>query len=119
MAKYYGEIGFAETIESPANSGIWRETFVLRNYYGDIIRNVRKLISGERVNDNVAVDNRISIVSDPYADEHFFAIRYATWQGVRWKVINVEVQYPRLILSLGGVYNGPTADAASTASSEP
>lgn len=107
MAKYYGEIGFAETIETPEGSGIYRETLTKKNYYGDIDRYVRKLISKESVNDDVTADNIVSIVSDPYANEHFFAIRYAAWQGARWKVTSVEVKYPRLLLTLGGVYNGP------------
>jgi hypothetical protein len=107
MAKFYGEIGFAVTVETPKGSGIWKETFTKKNYRGDIIRYARKLISNENVNDSVVVDNVISIVADPFANEHFFAIRYARWQGVRWKVSHVDVQYPRLNLTLGEVYNGP------------
>lgn len=107
MAKFYGEIGFAQTVEQPKDSGIWKETLTKRMYYGDISRNVRRLTSQESVNDSVVVTNIVSIVSDPYANEHFFAIRYLIWQGVRWKVTDVEVQYPRLNLTLGGVYNGP------------
>lgn len=108
MAKYFGEIGFAETVETPSGSGIWKETFIKRNYYGDVIRYARRLTSeSERVNDGVSVDNVISIIADPFANNHFFAIRYAKWQGVRWRVTNVEVKFPRLELTLGGVYNGP------------
>lgn len=81
---------------------------VERDYVGDVLRNTRKLQSGESVNDDLSVDNSISIVADAYANEHFFAIRYVMWAGVRWKVSNVEVQHPRLLLRLGGVYNGPT-----------
>lgn len=107
MAKFYGEVGFAQTVEKPVNSGIYVETLVKKNYYGDLVRYVRKLVSGEGINDDIVVDNVISIVSDPYASQHFFAIRYVKWQGVRWKVSHVDVQYPRLVLTLGGVYNGP------------
>lgn len=109
MAKFYGEIGFCEMVETPAGSGVIKEQYIKKNYYGDVIRNNRKLVSDTSVNDNVAVDNRISIVADPYANEHFFAIRYAVWQNTRWRVSNVEVEYPRLILTLGGVYNGPAS----------
>lgn len=108
MAKYYGEIGFAQTLETPANSGVWKETLTKRNYYGDVIRYARRLSSeSDRLNDTVVVDNVISIIADPYANEHFFAMRYATWQGARWRITNAEVQYPRIQLTLGGVYNGP------------
>ena len=109
MAKFYGEIGFVQHAEVPEGSGIWKETLTKRNYYGDVVRYARRLSSdSERVNDTIVVDNVISIVADPYANDHFFAIRYVKWQNTRWKVTNVEIQYPRLQLTIGGVYNGPT-----------
>lgn len=108
MARYYGTIGFsagsAETVP-----GVWDEVIVERPYYGDVVRNVRRLQSGEYVNDNVTVTNEISIVSDPYALQNFHAMRYVAWMGTKWKVTSVEVQYPRLILSIGDEYHGPTA----------
>lgn len=106
MAKFYGKVGFAETKET--RPGIWEEIIAERNHYGDVLPNIRKLESGQSINDDVVVNNKISIVSDPYAYQHFFAIRYVEWMGVFWKVTNVEVQSPRLILTIGGVYNGPT-----------
>lgn len=109
MAKFYGAVGYAETIES--RPSIWQETVTERLYYGDIIRNARRLESGESVNDNITINNSISIVADPYAREHFFAIRYVKWMGTAWKVTNVEVQSPRLLLTIGDVYNGQTAGA--------
>lgn len=105
MAKFYGKVGYAETIETSV--GVWSEVMTERAYYGDVIRNVRRLENGMSINDNVVVNNIISIVADPYAYEHFFAIRYVRWMGTIWKVTNVEVQSPRLILTIGGVYNGP------------
>lgn len=107
MAKFYGKVGYAEISET--SPGVNTEHLTERSYYGDVIRNVRKLEPGESVNDNVDVNNSLSIVADPYAYQHFFAIRYVQWMGVYWKVSNVEVQYPRLLLTVGGVYNGPTA----------
>ena len=105
MAKYYGAVGFMDTQET--RPGIWTEEIVERNYCGDIIHNIRRQdpVQNE-VNDKINVQNQISIVMDPYANEHFFNIRYVTWQGAKWKVSSVEVQYPRLVLSVGGVYNG-------------
>ena len=105
MAKYYGNIGFAEPLE--ITPGYWGEHIVERPYKGDSIRNARSLqASSNSTNDNVNINNQISIVADPYANMHFSTIRYATYMGVKWKVTNVDVQSPRLILSLGGVYNG-------------
>jgi hypothetical protein len=108
MAKFYGKIGFGTTAETPAGSGVWKDVIVEHNYYGDIVKNTRKLKEGENVNSDIAVSNSISIVADAYAQEHFFAIRYIEWAGTLWTVSDVEVQSPRLLLRLGGVYNGPT-----------
>lgn len=107
MAKFYGQVGFADSSET--RPGVWEETITERNHYGDILPNIRKLESGQSINDNVVVNNKISIVADPYAQQHFFAIRYVRWMDTYWKVTNVEVLPPRLILTIGGVYNGPTA----------
>lgn len=105
MAKWFGTIGYAETVEQPENSGIWVETITERSYYGDVIRNSRRLESAGQVNDNVVVSNQISIVTDPFANQNFHAMRYAEFMGTKWKITNIEVQYPRLILTIGGVYN--------------
>lgn len=104
MAKFYGVIGFAETEET--SPGVWKETITERNYYGDLIRNTRRLQTTDQINDNINIANEISIVSDPYANEHFHSMRYAEFQGAKWKITNVQVQYPRLILTVGGVCNG-------------
>lgn len=108
MAKYFGEVGYGDSVETPAGSGVWVDQIVERPYYGDVVRNIRRLDEGEDLNPDVTVQNSISIVADPYAFEHFFAIRYIRWAGTLWTVTSVEVQSPRLILSLGSVYNGPT-----------
>lgn len=104
MAKYYGKIGYAETVET--NPGVWTEQITERSYYGDMIRNTRRLQSAEQVNDNINIANDLSIIADPYAINNFHAMRYAEFMGAKWKISNVEVQYPRLILTLGGLYNG-------------
>lgn len=106
MAKFFGKIGYGETAETAP--GVWVDVITERNYYGDVIRNTRKLSEGEFLNNDLSVQNQISIVSDAYANEHFFAIRYIQWAGALWTVSDVEVQNPRLLLRLGGVYNGPT-----------
>lgn len=107
MAKFYGEIGYGETVETAP--GVWEDQITEKSYYGDVIRNSRQLKEGEGINPDLSVGNSISIVADAYANEHFFAIRYIRWAGTLWIVSNVDVQSPRLILRLGGVYNGPTA----------
>ena len=106
MAKFYGVIGFAEPVE--IRSGVWEEKIVERNYSGDLIRDSRRLQSTGQVIDNVNIANEISIVADPFAYETFHAMRYVEYRGAKWKITNVEDKWPRLILSVGGLYNGPT-----------
>lgn len=107
MAKFYGPIGYAESIESVP--GVWTDVITEHNHYGDVIRNSRTLKEGEKINDDLSVGNSISIVADAYANEHFFAMKYIKWAGTLWTVSNVVVERPRLTLRLGGVYNGPVA----------
>nr|DAI32383.1 MAG TPA: hypothetical protein [Caudoviricetes sp.]DAT18485.1 MAG TPA: hypothetical protein [Caudoviricetes sp.]DAZ03466.1 MAG TPA: hypothetical protein [Caudoviricetes sp.] len=104
MAKFYGKIGYASTVET--KPGVYEEQIVERSYYGDLIRNTRRLQSADQVNDDINISNEISIVADPYATNNFHTMRYAVFMGTKWKISNVEVSYPRLILTLGGVYNG-------------
>lgn len=106
MARFYGKIGYGEAVE--ISPGVWIDEVVEYEYYGDVIRNTRQLQPGEYLNNEISVSNSISVVADAYANEHFFAIRYVEWAGALWTVSDVEVQSPRLILRLGGVYNGPT-----------
>jgi hypothetical protein len=109
MARFFGEIGYGEAVETPPDSGVWVDEIVEYSYFGDVVRNARKFQEGEQLNNNISVNNSISIVADAYANEHFFAIRYIRWAGSLWTVDDVEVQSPRLLLRLGEVYNGPTA----------
>lgn len=102
--KYCGLIGFGDTEET--RPGIWEEVIKEYKYFGDVIRDTRRWNTTEYLNDNFNISNRISIVADPYAFDNFAHIRYAEWMGTRWKVTSVEVQPPRLILDIGGVYNG-------------
>ena len=104
MAKYCGNIGFAETVET--RPGVWEDKITEYVYYGDLTGNTRRLQSGSNLNDNINIANNISIVADPYANKNFHKIRYVEFMGTKWKVSDVEVQFPRLILTLGDVYNG-------------
>lgn len=103
MAKYYGVIGFAETVET--SPGVWKEQITEHTYFGDVGRNTRSLQTTDQVNDNINIANEISIVADPYANEHFYAMRYIEYEGAKWKITKVEVKRPRLILTVGGLYN--------------
>lgn len=103
MAKWFGKIGFAETAET--KPGVWEDRITEREYFGDLNRNTRRLQTTDQLNDDIDISNEISIVSDPYANENFHAMRYAEFMNAKWKITSVEVQYPRLVLSLGGLWN--------------
>lgn len=103
MAKFYGAIGYAETEKT--SSGVWEETITERCYYGEILQLTSRRDTSEHLNDNLNVSNKISIIADPFAYDNFHLIRYVVWMGAKWKVTNVEVQYPRLTLTMGGLYN--------------
>jgi hypothetical protein len=105
MAKFYGKIGYAQTTETAP--GVHEEQITERVYSGDVTSDRRILRASEDgVNPGVSLGNSISVVADAFANEHYFAIRYVEWAGVKWTVQDVEVQHPRLILRLGEVFNG-------------
>lgn len=103
MAKFCGIIGYEMTVET--EPGVYEEKFVENQYYGDVIKNTRRLQDSGKVNPDFTINNQFSIVADPFANMHFHAMRYIEFMGVKWKITEVEVQYPRLILSIGGIYN--------------
>ena len=104
MAKWYGVIGYSETTQ--VSPGDWEPTITERKYFGDVIRNTsRWSTTADSTNDDLNINNQISILADPFAYQNFHAMKYVEFMGTRWKITNVEVQYPRLILSIGGVFN--------------
>ncbi len=106
MAKFYGTIGYTTVTE--IKPGVWKDDIIEREYYGDLVRNTRRLQGADKLNDDINISNEISIVSDPFAMQNFHAMRYVNFMGTKWKVTGVEVKYPRLILTVGGVYNVET-----------
>lgn len=103
MGKFYGKVGF--TMQEETALGVWREHTTEREYFGDLLRGNLRHQSSDKLNDDINIVNEISIVSDPFALENFQFIRYVEYIGMKWKVTNIEIQYPRLILTVGGVYN--------------
>ena len=103
MAKFYGKVGFLRIEETAPD--VYSEILTERLYKGDVIRNQKRYQSSESLNDDVVLSNNISIVADSYANENVFAIKYVMYKGVPWKVMNVEIQRPRIILTIGGKYN--------------
>ena len=109
MAKWFGKIGYAITSET--ESGVWEPTIVEKSYYGDLTSDRRKRQNSGEVNDNINLANVISIIADPFAIQNCSYMAYVEVMGTRWKISDIEVQYPRLILTVGGVYNGDSPRA--------
>lgn len=104
MAKYYGVIGYA--IQKETAPGVWEDTIIEKNYRGDVILNQQRWQPTERVNDNFNIDNSISIIADPFAYVNCGLIKYIVWQGQKWKIHSLSINRPRIILQIGGLYNG-------------
>lgn len=104
MAKFYGKIGYIKTVE--IEPGVWQEQSIERDYYGDVIKNISKYQMSDKINDDINLSNTFSIISDPFASENFQHMRYIVYMDTKWKISDIEVQYPRLLISTGGVYNG-------------
>ena len=107
MAKWYGKIGYAITVET--EPGLWEEQIIESSYYGDVTTDRRKRQNSGGVNDDINLSNVISIIADPFAYQNFHSMRYIEFMGTKWKITNVEVQYPRLLLTLGVKYNAEQA----------
>lgn len=103
MAKWYGKIGYEKTKET--EPGIWEQEIEERSHYGDLIRASRKL-QGNVINGDVNISNEISIIADPFATQNIGNIKYVEIMGTKWKVSSVDIQFPRLMLSVGGLYHG-------------
>lgn len=107
MAKFCGIVGFVKTVES--EPGVWTEECTEHTYYGDLIRDFRNVGSNDSVNANININNNISIIADPFANENFQYMRYIIYKGIKLNITSVTIEYPRIILVVGGVYNGEQA----------
>ena len=104
MAKFFGEIGFSSTVET--SPGVWEDTIIPREYYGDVVREGRRWEKGESINDNLIVNNYISVLADTFAYENYQYMKWVSFMNAKWKIASVEIEYPRIKLTLGGVWNG-------------
>ena len=105
MNKWFGKIGYIEQVQTAPS--VWKPQETIREYFGDIMRNSSSWSANtDSTNDELTIDIQISVVSDPYAYQHFHSMKWVEYSGTRWKIKKVEPKYPRLILGIGGVYNG-------------
>jgi hypothetical protein len=105
MTRFFDNVGYG--VQAELVDGVWSDSITERAYYGEILSTTRYLEQSDKVNDDIRLTQRISIVADAFALENFSRIKYVSWMGVLWSVTSVEIERPRLLLTLGGVYNGP------------
>jgi hypothetical protein len=117
MVRFSGKVGYGLSVETVP--GVWQDVIVEKHYYGDVLRNTRRLAGNENLNGDLTVSNSISVMADAYAYQQFINIKYVEWMGLLWVVDNVEVQRPRLLLSLGVIYNGNTAATSAPPGATP
>lgn len=103
MAKFSGKVGYIKTVET--EPGVWEETAIEKQYYGDVTKNTSRYTSNGNTNDDITISNTISVVADQFASENYMHMRYVIFMNSKWKISNVELAYPRIILSIGGLYH--------------
>lgn len=108
MNKWYGKIGFAQTEET--RPGVWTNKIIEKNLYGDMLNPLRHWSASDNVNDDLTINIRLSVVADSFVMDNLYTIKYVELDGVLWKVTSIEPQRPRIILSLGGLWNGETPE---------
>ena len=104
MAKFYGAIGYALQIES--KPGVWSDNIIEKNYRGDVILDQRRWQSADKVNDDLSLDNSISIIADEYAHNNIGNMKYIVWNNVPWEIQSFSINRPRIVIQIGGIYNG-------------
>ena len=114
MARFHDKVGFMIGQDNQ-ETGKYEYQAVERAYYGRILEHTRRWESADSVNDDLTVANQIAITANDYAFQHASSIAYVRWMHGLWKVTSIRVKTPEIILTLGGVWNGPTEAAAETA----
>lgn len=109
MAKFSGYIGFAKAVENPVGSGVYVDSVIEKQYKGDLLKNYVKWQGNDKVNKDISLSNQISIVSDSFANGNLQCMKYVKWKGTYWEIDSVSLEYPRIVISIGGVYNGVKA----------
>lgn len=112
MARFFGKVGYVTSVD--IGDGIVKNMPEEYSYYGDIINISKRWQTTENLNDDLRLEQTISIVADQYAYENYYKIRYVIIDGVAWRVTNVTVSRPRLTLFIGGIYNGETVTSKTT-----
>ena len=104
MAKYSGKVGYGEEVETVP--GVWEVRIEERMMKGDKIRQNANIRDSGKVNNEITLNHRVSLLGDAYAFANYYIMKWIEIDGRRWEVASVEVQRPRLIVDIGGLWHG-------------
>jgi hypothetical protein len=110
MSKYAGLVGYVTQEESVP--GVWSQVEKTSTMKGDIIRqsstngNGARISDTGKINDDISLSHRVSLLGDAYAFNNYYAIKWIKIDGHKWQVTSVELQRPRIIITVGGLWNG-------------
>lgn len=109
MPKFSGKIGFGYEVE--VSPGVFDLAIVERSYLGDVVREALERVGGQTVLGESKTANSFNIVGDAYSYTNFMDMKYVLWNGRYYEVRQTELkQRPRMLIRIGGRYNGPTAE---------
>lgn len=104
MARFSGKIGFS--VERETSPGVYMPETTERTYRGDLISwRVRLDASNDSTNKNLTLNNDISIIADKFAKENIGYMVYVVLYGAKWQILSATIDYPRIQLTIGGMYN--------------
>ena len=111
MAKFYGVIGYSTTEETA--KGVWTDVIIERTYTGDVLKNLRQWRDNGNVNPDDIISDTISIIADGFILENPYSMKYVKWRGETLAIVSVVVERPRVIIAIGGLFNGNTSSGST------
>ena len=104
MTRCSGIIGYALAVET--QPGVWEESITDKPYFGEVVRDNRKVVDQTQINNSINISNNISVVSNKFMLENMAFMRYITFMKSKWNITSVDIKPPRIIITMGGLYNG-------------
>lgn len=101
--KWYGNIGFGIPVNE---NDIHTEVITDKPYKGDILENNLRWQQSDKIDDDLNITNKISVIANDFAYDNIGYMKYVELRGNKWKIVSATLQYPRILLTIGGVWNG-------------
>lgn len=102
--KYSGKVGYA--VQTETAPGVWTKEIKEVHMYGDTLSYGAQPVSSDKVNQDVALSNEISLMGNPIIFENLSTLEYLILSGIKWEITSINLDPPRIKVALGGVWNG-------------